>query len=143
MTNYITTREEWLKEYRKDKTSIWVRAVLSDGREIFFREYKTWLSIKETCISDSLSVCMIKLQYKSHLEEIDVSNAEAVYLVRSIKGQIGGSTREYYTVGKLVNGIVLKSKWLTPELVEEEKTEETLDNCFEEAMIYNHARKSN
>ena len=114
MTNYITTREEWLEEYRKDKTSIWVRTVLSDGREIFFREYRTWLSIKETCISDSLSVCMIKLQYKSHLEEIDMSDAEAVYLVRSIKGQIGGNTREYYTVGKLVNGVVLKSKWLTP-----------------------------
>ena len=143
MTNYITTREEWLEEYRKDKTSIWVRTVLSDGREIFFREYRTWLSIKETCISDSLSVCMIKLQYKSHLEEIDMSDAEAVYLVRSIKGQIGGNTREYYTVGKLVNGVVLKSKWLTPELVEEEKTEETLDKRFEEAMIYNHARKSN
>ena len=143
MTNYITTREEWLKEYRKDKTSIWVRAVLSDGQEIFFRDYHTWLSIKETCSDKSLSISMLKLQYKSHVEEIDVSDSEAVYLIRSLKGQIGGATRNYYTVGTLADGIMLKSKWLTPELVEEEKTEETLDKCFEEAIIYNHARKSN
>ena len=143
MTKYITNHEEWLDEYRKDKTSIWVRAVLSDGREIIFRDFSTWLSIKEMCAEKALSVSTLKLQYKSHLEEIDVSDAEAVYLVRSLKGQIGGETRNYYTVGKLNNGIMLKSKWLTPELVEEEKIEETLDKCFEEAIIYNHARKPN
>ncbi len=143
MNNYITTHEGWLTEYRKDKTCIWVRAGLSDGREIYFKDYKTWLSIKEFCDEEKLSVCSIKLQYKSHVETINVSDAEAVYLVRSLMGQIGGETKNYYTVGRLVDGVVFKSRWLTPELVEEEKIEDSLDNCFEEAIIYNHARKSN
>ena len=52
-------------------------------------------------------------------------------------------TKDYYTIGKLVDGVVLKSRWLTPELIVEEKIEDSLDNCFEEAIIYNHARKTN
>ena len=143
MTSYITTREGWLTEYRKDKKLIWIRVVLSDGREIYFTDYKTWLSIKETCADEKLSVCFIKLQYKSHVETTNVSDADAVYLVRSLMGQIGGETKNYYTIGKLVDGVVLKSRWLTPELIVEEKIEDSLDNCFEEAMIYSHARKTN
>ena len=143
MTDYITTREGWLTEYRKDKKLIWVRVVLSDGREIYFTDYKTWLSIKETCADEKLSVSIVRLQYKSHVETTNVSYADAVYLVRSLMGQIGGETKDYYTIGKLVDGVVLKSRWLTPELIVEEKIEDSLDNCFEEAIIYNHARKTN
>ena len=143
MNNYITTHKEWLAEYREDKAAIWVRVVLSDGEEIYFKDYKTWLSIVELCADEKLSVCAIRLQYKSHVETINVSDADAVYLVRSLMGQIGGETKNYYTVGRLVDGVMLKSRWLTPELVEEEKIEDTLDNCFEEAIIYSHARKSN
>ena len=143
MTDYITTREGWLTEYRKDKKLIWVRVVLSDGREIYFTDYKTWLSIKETCADEKLSVSIVRLQYKSHVETTNVSDADAVYLVRSLMGQIGGETKDYYTIGKLVDGVVLKSRWLTPELIVEEKIEDSLDNCFEEAIIYNHARKTN
>ena len=143
MTDYITTREGWLTEYRKDKKLIWVRVVLSDGREIYFTDYKTWLSIKETCADEKLSVSIVRLQYKSHVETTNVSDADAVYLVRSLMGQIGGETKDYYTIGKLGDGVVLNSRWLTPELIVEEKIEDSLDNCFEEAIIYNHARKTN
>ena len=107
MTDYITTREGWLTEYRKDKKLIWVRVVLSDGREIYFTDYKTWLSIKETCADEKLSVSIVRLQYKSHVETTNVSDADAVYLVRSLMGQIGGETKDYYTIGKLVDGVVL------------------------------------
>jgi hypothetical protein len=143
MEKYVTNREAWLKEYRKDKESIWVRVILSDGLEIFFKDFKTWLSLRDKCKNDSLSVCMVKLQYRSHVVDIDTADSEAVYLVRAIMGEIGGNSRNYYTVGTLKDNIVYKTRWLVPELVEEEKVEETLDNCFEEAIIYNHARKTN
>jgi len=143
MEQYVTNREAWLKEYRKDKESIWVRVTLSDGLEIFFKDFKTWLSLRDKCKNDSLSVCMVKLQYRSHVVDIDTADSEAVYLVRAIMGEIGGNSRNYYTVGTLKDNIVYKTRWLVPELVEEEKVEETLDNCFEEAIIYNHARETN
>jgi hypothetical protein len=57
-------------------------------------------------------------------------------------GQIGGDTRHYYTLGLVDGDVVHKTKWLTPELVEEEKDQDPLDKCFAEAIIYNHAKES-
>jgi hypothetical protein len=143
MNNYITTHEQWLVEYRKDKRAIWVRVCLSDNREIWFKEYKTWLAIKQTCLDHELSVKTIKLQYRSHVVETDTRETEGVYLIRSLMGLIGGSTKNYYTIGIVDGDLVHKTQWLTPELIEEEKVEDPLDKCFEEAIIYNHVRVPN
>ena len=139
MTEFITSRDQWLLEYRKDKESVWVISELSDGSEIYFKDYKKWLEIKSKCEEESLSVEAIRLQYRSHVVRSNTKSSEGVYLVRSIMGEVGGITRNYYTVGKMKKGAVHKSRWLLPELIEEEKEKDTLDNCFEEAIIYNHA----
>ena len=143
MTNFITTHEQWLDAYRQDKYKIWIRATLSDGQEIYFSDYDTWYDIKSLCDSSDVTVDGIKLQYRSNLVETSTSNSDGVYLVRSLKGQIGGETSHYYTVGIIEGDTVHKTMWLTPELIEEEKSEDPLDNCFEEAIIYHHAQKSN
>ena len=142
MTEYITTHEQWLSEYRNDKRAIWVRVCLSDGTEIRFKNYNTWLDIKQTCLDDNLSISLIRLQYRSHIEDIYSGGSEGVYLIRSVMGQIGGDTRHYYTLGLVDGEVVHKTKWLTPELVEEEKDQDPLDKCFAEAIIYNHAKES-
>ena len=85
----------------------------------------------------------ISLQFKSNSVFIDTKDCEGVYLVRSIKGQIGGDTQHYYTVGTVLGSTVKKGMWITPDLIEEENFEDSIDNCFEEAIIYNHARKPN
>jgi len=142
MNSYITTHDQWLEEYRKDKRAIWVRALLSDGREIYFKDYDTWHDIKKTCSERCLSVEKIKLQYRSHIIEVDTNGVEGVYLVRSVMGQIGGDSKNYYTIGCVIDGKVRKSMWLTPELIEEENIEDTLDNCFEEAIIYHYEKET-
>ena len=142
MTEYITTHEQWLSEYRNDKRAIWVRVCLSGGTEIWFKDYNTWLNIKQTCLDDNLSINLIRLQYRSHIEDIYSGGSEGVYLVRSVMGQIGGDTRHYYTLGLVDGDVVHKTKWLTPELIEEEKDQDPLDKCFSEAIIYNHAKES-
>ena len=143
MNDFITTHEEWISEYRKDKRAIWVRAELSSGTEVYFKDYKKWLKLKTICENDCLSVNRIKLQYRDHVVEVDTRDAEAVYVVRSILGEVGGIVKNYYTIGTLNDDVVYKSRWLTPELIEEEKIEEGLDNCFEEAIIYNHDKRKN
>ena len=143
MADFITSHEEWLPEYRKNKYAIWIRVVLSNGQEIYFSDYNIWYDIKSKCEGEKLSINCVKLQYSSNVVEIDTSDNDAVYVVRSLKGQIGGETSHYYTVGILRGDVVYKSMWLTPEMIAEEKEEDTLDNCFEEAIIYNHARTTN
>ena len=80
----------------------------------------------------------LSIQFKSHVENVDIEGAEGVYLVRSLIGQMGGDTKYYYTTGKVMGNTVHKSMWLTPEIIEERTTEEQIEDCFEEAIIYNH-----
>ena len=56
MDNYITSREQWLEEYKKDKSAIWVIVTLSDGKQIWFKDYDVWLEIKSMCEEKMLSV---------------------------------------------------------------------------------------
>ena len=142
MNNYITSYEGWYEEFKKDKSAIWVRVHLSSGEELYFKEYSQWQDIKNTCLSSLLNIEGISLQFKSNVVHIDTQGGDGVYLVRSIKGQIGGDSQHYYTIGVVKGDIVTKGMWLTPELLEEENFEDDIDNCFEEAIIYNHARKS-
>ena len=143
MNDFITTHDAWICEYRKDKRAIWIRVCLSNGKEVYFKDYKQWLKLKEVCEDECLSVYTIKLQYRSHVVEVDTKNSDGVYFVRSILGEVGGSVKNYYTIGTLDDDVVSKGRWLTPELIEEENIEEGLDNCFEEAIIYNHDKRKN
>jgi len=56
---------------------------------------------------------------------------------------VGASSRDYYTIGKLIKGVVHKSMWLTPEIIVDQTYEDELENCFEEAVIYNHDKGKN
>jgi len=138
--NFIDSHKRWEEEYLKDRYKIWIRAILSDGRELYLPEHRDWVRLKYYCESNHLSVTFVKLQYKSHIVEVDVSEADAVYIIRSLIGQWGADSKHCYTVGKLINGIVHKKMWLTPELVEDQTVsdEDPVENCFEEALIYNH-----
>lgn len=142
MIEYITTYEDWYQEFKKDKSAIWIKAHLSDGKEIYFKDYKRWQDIKKTCRLERLDIHGVSLQFKSNIVHIDTKKADGVYLVRSIKGQIGGNSQHYYTVGIVDGDTVRKGMWLTPELLEEENFEDPLDKCFKEAIIYNHARST-
>ena len=83
------------------------------------------------------------MQFRSHEVTIDVEDAEAVYLVRSVMGQMGGESRQYYTTGRLEGGKMHKKMWLTPELIVEKELTDEIDECFEEAIIYNEKTQEN
>ena len=57
-------------------------------------------------------------------------------------GQIGGDTSQFYTVCKIVGDKVYKQMWVLPELVMDKEYEDTLENCFEEAIIYDKTQKN-
>ena len=141
MDSFITTHSEWYEEYQKDRGKVWVVTELSDGSKVYFSEHSTWLKLKEVCIEKQISITQLQLQFRSHLVDIEIDGAEALYLIRSVKGLLGGETKNYITVGKIKSGSVKKDMWLIPELIIEETFEETIDNCFEEAIIYQHGKE--
>ena len=134
----IEGKQEFKKAIRgAGEKEVFINVELSNGRDIYFSDYKHWHQIKDICASEGLDLTRVALQFRSPLEEVDVANAEAVYLVRSVMGQIGYKSKQYFTTGTLVDGVVHKKMWLTPELIIEKEYEDTIEGCFEEAMIYN------
>jgi hypothetical protein len=138
----ITTHSEWLEEYRKDKYKIWIRTTLSNGSEYYLPNYTDWKSVKEICKTNKLSVVKIGLQYRSHHVDIDTSDTDGVYLVKSVLGMMGQNSKQTITIGKIYGNIVKKTMWVTPELIEELSMEDNIEDCFEEAIILNYEKKT-
>ena len=85
-----------------------------------------------------MTIIKIGLRYRSHLIKQDASKAQAVYVIRSVKGEMYGVTKECYTIGLLdKNNEMHKTMWMTPALVEEMKTVDSINDCFEKAIVYN------
>jgi hypothetical protein len=143
---YVIGYDEWKKVFISDaryKHSIWIYTKLSNNQEVYLRDYDEWLSFGDYCKEHKVSINKIGLRYRSHQIEVDSSESEGVYVVRSVKGEFGASTKQCFTIGLLKGGIVDKTMWLTPELIEESKIKDKLEDCFAEGLIYNYAYNIN
>jgi hypothetical protein len=136
----------WVDFYQSDRTNtskVFVKIMTSDGSHFFFSDYNEWWKVKSHCENKSAFIEDLHLQFRTHKCIIDVAKAEGVYLVRSVLGAIGMKTNHYYTIG-IVNGDkVDKQMWIVPELIKEKEYVDTLDNCFQEAIIYNAKKRKN
>ena len=136
---YIVGHENWCQAYTDDdnRDRIWIYLKTSDGNEIHLQEYDHWLTIQDYIDKADIKILQAGLRYRSHLVKQDVSNSEAVYIIRSVKGDMNGPSKECYTIGTLNDGMVNKTMWFTPALVEEMKTVAKIEDCFEAALVYN------
>lgn len=121
---------------------VFIKVMTSDGKHWFFHDYNIWFEIKAHCEKNDLFIKDLHLQFRSHKCILDVEDSEAVYLVRSVLGGMGIETKHYFTFGVLRDGIVYKQMWLTPELLLDKRYEDTLENCFKEAIIYDKKKKN-
>jgi hypothetical protein len=136
--------EKWRKHYQTcDINVVWVKVMTTDGEHFFFSDYGVWQEVKNHCEKKSVFIEDLHLQFRSHKCIMDVADAEGLYLVRSVMGAMGGQSANYYTVGVLKDKEVHKQMWLVPELVMEKEMVDNLDQCFEEAIIYNEKKKTN
>lgn len=138
----ITSHDKWLEEYRKDKYKVWVRATLSNGIEYYLPSHDEWLKLKLICDNQHLSINKIGLQYRSNFVEVDTTDSDGVYLIKSIIGVMGENSKQTITIGKLYGNIIKKTMWVTPELVAELKTEDNIEDCFKEALILNYGKET-
>ena len=122
---------------------MWIKCELTDGSKHYHDHFSGWIKIKELCNENSCFIKDLKLSYRSHEVNIDVKDADAVYLIRSSMGQMGHKTKNMYTTGVLKKDVMYKKMWLIPELVVEKELEDKLSECFEQAIIYNEKKKSN
>lgn len=144
MTDFIHGYDNWRKIYLDSpelKKNIWVFIKLSNESEIYLKHYNQWFDLKNWLKNTNNSISQVGLRYRSNQISVEVNDCDGVYLVRSIKGEFGGRTKECYTIGKITDNIVDKTMWLTPELIEESSFKDKIEDCFEEAIIYNEQKR--
>lgn len=137
------TNQDWISKYRTNKDAVWIKCKLTDGRQFYHDEFGGWIDIKKICDNEGVFVDELKLSFRSHEVTVDLEGADAIYLIKSAMGQIGAETKHYYTTGVVKSGIVYKQMWLIPELVIDKEFEEGIEECFEQAVIYNEQKKTN
>ena len=138
--NYIVGYENWRQAYGRDddRQRIWVHFETSDGKHLYLNEYKKWLTVQEYIDKNNVTITKVGLKYRSHEVSTDVDGASAVYVVKSVKGELHGETLQCYTIGLLKDdGKMHKTMWITPALVEDIISVDDLEECFEEAIVYN------
>lgn len=135
--------QEFLKKYRTNKTSVWIKIKLTDSQEFYFTAYENWPWIKKICDNKDLFIEEFQLQFRSHEVNINVpQDIDGIYFIRSILGQMGGESKHFYTVGFIYDdGKVKKDMYIIPELVKEKTYEDDIESCFEEGIIYNVGKK--
>lgn len=135
--------ENWQKYYlvANSTKNVWIFINTFEDQDIYLEEYQDWLDFKKYCQEANIGIKNIGLQYKSHLVKTYAGDSDGVYVIRSVKGQMGGTSRECHTIGIIYGQEVKKTMWLTPELIEDSSFIDTVDNCFEEAIIYHDNRK--
>jgi len=115
-----------------------------DKKHFFFHDYNDWLEkVKPHCEKNSVFIKDLHLQFRSHKCIMDVSDVDGIYLVRSVMGTIGQENTHYMTVGSIKGNECKKQMWVVPELIKEKEYTDTLDSCFDEAIIYNEKAKEN
>ena len=138
LDKYIQGVEGWAAAYQAGgRKRIWIMVKFSDGRMIYLTDYSQWLALKPEVEELNLRIIEIGLRFRTHEITVDTSKADAVYIVRSVMAQFGGDTVHFYTTGAYDGNVVSKTRWHVPALVEESKEENDIEDCFEEALIYN------
>ena len=138
LDKYIQGEEGWAAAYQKGgRKGIWIKVVFSNGRVIYLKEYSQWLTLKDEVEKLHVDIVEVGLRFRTHEVPIDVSGSVAVYLVRSVQAQFGGSTLHYYTVGTYDGHVVTKTRWHVPAIVEDSTEESDIAECLPEALIYN------
>tara|TARA_R100000742_G_C4276792_1_gene98113 strand:- start:561 stop:992 length:432 start_codon:yes stop_codon:yes gene_type:complete len=135
--------QKFLKVYRTDKNASWIKVKLSDNTEHYFSHHRSWLEVKRRCDEKDLNVLELHLSFKSHNIEIELEDIDAIYLVKSVLGMMGGITNHYITIGRLIDGKMHKDMYRVPELTKEKGEVVGLDECFKQAIIYYDKTKEN
>lgn len=134
----ISSYDQWLQEYKKDRYKTWVKVTLSNNEIRYFCDYKDWQKIKNLCKTDNLNVVELGLQRKTNYVGVDTTGCDGVYLVRSVLGMMGQDAISTYTIGKVFLNKVKKQVFLIPELIEHRTEEDDIEACFAEAILYHN-----
>ena len=146
--NYIFGQKGFTQAYRKmsDKeraSTTWIIVHTSDKKDIYLKEYDQWLTINDYCKKSGVYIDSISLRWRTHTETVDTSDCEGIYLIKTARGSMGGETKDYFTIGKIIGDTVYRTMWSIPELIADIKFEDKLENCIQKAIVRHEPTSKN
>ena len=137
------SKKDFIERLRKNKQAVWIRCTLCNGEEFNCENFDEWMGVKERCQKEHLFPKELTLQFRSHEVPIDIDkDDEGLYIIRSAMGKMGQKTKNYITIGRIKDGVVHKKMFLTPELIVKNEYQDLVENCFEEAILYDETKKN-
>lgn len=137
--SYIFGKEQFLSKYKQlsseERRNIWIIVHMSDESVIYLEDYSDWLTISDYCRGNNLKINSISLQFKSHIINHDTSDGDGVYLSKTAKGSLGGETKNCYSIGIVRNDKIYRTLYIMPELAEDLKLEDNIEDCLKEALV--------
>ena len=135
------TDSNWLQHYRTNKAAVWVKCRMCTGEYVYIDDISVgWIALVQRCRKEKIYIKHMTLQFRSHEVELDISDIDGIYLIKSVLGQMGGVSRQYITFGRIIDGKVYKQMWITPDLILDKEYIDPIKDCFEEAIIYDEFR---
>lgn len=142
---YLHGIDEWRRFNRESGEEIvreTVFVVVKTNKDtIYIPEYKDWLQITPYLKSIGCEIHAVGLQWKTHLVEFDITDADGVYIAQTLRGEMGGKTRKCMSVGIIYGDTMQKQLYVVPELIKDVEYEERIDNCLEEALYFHEKKK--
>lgn len=133
--------KNWIPLFKKNKSAIWIRGLLSNDEEINFDNTKQWRDLKDYCEENKVFFKELYIQFKSHQEKIDIKGVDGIYIGRAIRGSIAsGSNTHYYVVAAVRGEVMYKKWWVTPELIVEKENEDDVTDEAKPAIIYDKTK---
>jgi hypothetical protein len=128
----VSSKEDWLAEYRKDKSKLWFWIYFNENEFLAFNDYYDWFQL----IENRKNIVKIKLQYKSAMVEHTIpDDCEGLYLVRSVLCKLLDDDYIHTTtIGFLKNGIINKIIYINRGLIERYRDSSNIEDCFDQAI---------
>ena len=128
-------REAYLQLSEEDRRKVWILVKTSDGQDIYLSDYNQWLTIGDYCKKMQVTIDSVSLKYSSREVTKNTIGADGVYLSKTAKGKMGGETKHCYGIGYVKDGIVNRTLWTTPELIEDVTFEDSVEGCIQRALV--------
>jgi len=133
---------DWLTNYRTNKNAVWIKCRMCTGEWVYMDDLSEgWLDLVRRCNTEKIYIKRLSLQFRSHEVELNIQDADGIYLMKSVIGNMGGESYDCLTFGRVEGVVMKKQMWSIPDLLLNKSITDSVSECFQEAIVYDEFRK--
>lgn len=127
-------------EFIEDKTQ-WV-ATLCDGTVVYKDDERegqeiqsAWIRLQKFCRENKKSIIDLHLRFRSNIIHVLDRDSDGYFFANKIVQLIGGPSFDFFVIGSIKNGKIFTKTFKTPELIQVEESERSLDEYIDFVIL--------